>query len=47
MLQNFKAWLAQPYSDDMDAVHWLYFFGLLIAISIIWALILRTIKEVV
>jgi hypothetical protein len=41
MWANFTAWLAKPFSTDMDAFHWLIFFGLLIAISVIWGFILR------
>jgi hypothetical protein len=38
---GFKAWLAKPFSTDMDAFHWFLLFGLLIAISAAWALILK------
>lgn len=38
---NFKGWLQSPYQEDMDALHWFYFFGLLIAIGVAWRLILH------
>jgi hypothetical protein len=38
---NFKNWLAKPFSADMDAFHWFLLFGLLIAISVAWSLILK------
>ena len=41
MWANFKTWLASPFSTNMDAFHWFLFFGLLIAISILWKLVLR------
>jgi hypothetical protein len=41
MWANFKTWLAGPFSANMDAFHWFLFFGLLIAISILWKLVLR------
>lgn len=43
--EDFKAWLASPFSADMSAAHWFYFVGLLIVISVLWNIILRTIKE--
>lgn len=45
-MDTFKAWLRQPFSADMDAGHWFLFFGLLIAISILWGFALRTVAEV-
>lgn len=45
MFASFKEWLAQPYREGMDAWHWFYFFGLLIVISVMWGLILRTITR--
>lgn len=45
MFDDLKAWAARPYSDDMDAVHWFLFLGLLMAISVLWGLILASIKR--
>lgn len=45
MWENFKAWLAQPFREDMDALGWFCFFGLVIVISALWAIILRHIRE--
>lgn len=45
MLDDFKAWLAQPFSADMSARHWFYFIGLLIAINVAWAVILSTFRR--
>lgn len=46
MWNNFKAWLARPFAADMDALHWFFFLGLLIALMVGWRLVLNTIKEV-
>jgi len=45
MWDNFKGWLNQPFSADMDAIHWFYFFGLLITISAVWAVILHQLTK--
>lgn len=41
----FTAWFKQPFSADMDALHWFYFFGLLIVISFLWSFTLVHIRE--
>lgn len=46
VVESFRTWLRQPFSADMDAFHWLLFFGLLIAISILWGFALRTVTAV-
>ncbi|MEB2597933.1 MULTISPECIES: hypothetical protein [Bacillati] len=45
-MDEFKSWLRQPFSADMDAIHWFLFFGLLIAISILWGFALRTVSNI-
>lgn len=45
-MQRFYDWMRQPFSADMDAFHWFLFFGLLIAISILWGFALRTVAAV-
>ena len=45
-MDTFKAWMKQPFSADMDAFHWFLFFGLVIAISILWGFALRTVQVV-
>ncbi len=45
MWENIKNWYSQPFSDEMDATGWFLFFGLLIAISVLWTLILRHIAD--
>jgi len=44
LLQDFQNWIAQPFSPSMDAWHWFLFFGLLIAISVLWSFILYTLR---
>lgn len=43
-MDTFKAWWHQPFSADMDAVHWFLFFGLIVAISIGWSMALRSLQ---
>lgn len=45
-MDRFKQWLNQPFDAEMDAFHWFLFFGLLIAISILWGFALRAVAEV-
>lgn len=45
-MEEFRAWLKRPYNEDMDALHWFLFFGLLIAISILWGMALRVVSEI-
>ena len=42
---GFKTWANRPFTTDMDAVHWFYFFGLIIMISLVWGLIMRHVYE--
>jgi len=44
---EFKAWLAQPFSEDMPASHWFLFIGLLLVIIIGWNIILRLLFEAI
>lgn len=45
-MDSFKDWLRQPFAADMDAFHWFLFFGLLIAVSVLWGLALKTVASV-
>lgn len=45
MWNDFKAWAAGPFSADMDAVHWFYFLGLVIVISLAWGMVIRAIQR--
>jgi len=45
-MDTFKTWLRQPFSADMDAFHWFLFFGLVIAISVLWGFALRAVATV-
>lgn len=38
------SWLKQPFSSGMGAGGWFLFFGLLIAISVAWGVILKDLK---
>ncbi|MFA7335103.1 MAG: hypothetical protein WC130_12550 [Kiritimatiellia bacterium] len=39
-MDGFKTFLQRPYKDDMTALEWFYFFGLLIVIAATWKIIL-------
>jgi hypothetical protein len=41
MWENFKTWFAKPFSVDMSGFQWFLFFGLLIAISVLWSFVLK------
>ena len=45
-MEEFKSWMRQPFSSDMDAFHWFLFFGLVIAISVLWGMALRTVANI-
>lgn len=47
VLSNLSAWAAQPFSEDMDATSWALFVGFLVVLSILWALVIHRITEVV
>ena len=38
--QNFKSFIARPFSADMSAVNWFLFIGLLVIASLGWRIIL-------
>lgn len=46
-MESFKAWWAKPFDEDMSAGQWFLFFGLLIVISALWALVLREVTELI
>jgi len=43
-MEDFKNWLAHPFSPSMDAFQWFLFYGLIIAIAVGWKLILNLIE---
>lgn len=45
MWANFQKFLNRPFDNDMTAVDWFLFIGLLIAISVAWRFILKHIME--
>jgi hypothetical protein len=42
--QSFSNWIKQPFNSNMSAGGWFLFFGLIGAISVAWALILKDLK---
>lgn len=45
MWQNFKDFWAEPFREDMDAIGWFLWLGLIIVCAALWAIIFRHIKE--
>lgn len=45
MIDDFKNWLSRPFSSDMDALHWFYFFGLILVVGFAWGMILKHIER--
>lgn len=45
MLAELKRWWAKPFDADMSVGGWFAFFGLLLVISVLWALVLREATE--
>lgn len=46
MLEAVKDWVNSPFDWNMSAPRWFAFFGLLIAISLMWNIVLRHLREV-
>lgn len=40
MIERIHGWLRKPYSDDMDALHWVLFLGLVLIITFLWSRIM-------
>jgi hypothetical protein len=36
----FTTWIKRPFSQDMDAAHWIMFIGLFLMIMIMWRYVL-------
>lgn len=47
MWQNFVDFMGEPFRQDMDAFQWFKFVGLVIAILILWAIILKHVREAI
>lgn len=45
-MESLKKWWEKPFDTDMSVSGWFLFFGLLIVISVLWALVLRELKAV-
>lgn len=44
-MKGFVDWLNDPFDQDMSAMRWFAFVGLLIAITMAWGLILKYMRE--
>lgn len=41
---SFTSWAKQPFNSSMSAGGWFLFFGLIVAISVAWGLILKDLR---
>jgi hypothetical protein len=46
MFTKIQSWLAKPFNEQMSAVDWVLFLGLLFAASIFWTQVLKGIKRI-
>ena len=44
-IESIDAWLKQPFREEMNAVDWFLFLGLVIAIMVLWQMVLHTIRQ--
>lgn len=47
VIDTLASWAKQPFTANMSAGGWFLFFGLIIAISVAWGLILKEVKGAV
>jgi hypothetical protein len=45
MLATIQSWWNQPYQENMTAVRWFLFVGLLMIIGIIWTVIIKHLSD--
>jgi hypothetical protein len=38
-----KQWARAPYSDNMNALHWILFLGFMLCITFLWSRVIRSI----
>lgn len=43
-LSHVKSWLAKPFNEDMSAVQWALFVGLILVILVMWRIVLHHIE---
>jgi hypothetical protein len=46
VMGDLKTWFGAPFSEDMNALHWFYFVGLLLLIGVAWGYVLRIMKSI-
>jgi hypothetical protein len=40
MPRYFRDWIKRPFSQDMDAAHWLLFIGFTLVVMVLWRYVL-------
>jgi hypothetical protein len=38
-----KRWASAPYSDNMNALHWVLFLGFMLCVTYLWSRVIRSI----
>lgn len=47
MWNNFVAFMAEPFKEDMDAINWFLFVGFILILLILWTIILKHVREAI
>lgn len=47
IIQNLAAWAKQPFTTDMDLLHWALFTGLVLFLCLAWKMVLTDMKNLV
>lgn len=45
VVSKFYEWLKRPYSEEMSAIGWFMFMGLLLVIGFMWSTIVRKLAD--
>lgn len=45
MLANIKTWYESPYAENMSAIRWFLFVGLLLILGIVWTVIIKHLTD--
>ena len=46
MFASFQEWTARPFANTLSPKDWFLLFGFLIVLSLLWGIIVRTIRDV-
>lgn len=46
VMSRVSAWVAHPFTEDMDLVHWFLFLGMVIIAVILWVFVINKITDI-